>query len=195
MCKVEDVYLELLKKVVELEPTNFYRVYKAVNAPLATVWRRVQRLKQDAFVTEDGHGALMTTDKAKIVLAINGDAKSAIYLEKKTGIERGDLVKIFAKICEHVDIAKFIIHDIKDIVRGIPLALFLQFKDSELESSATKLLLYAYPIVEIPSLGEYLIDHGVLVAAKCRLCDGERAELLPKCNLWQRVIEGLFSKS
>jgi len=191
MCKVEDAYLEVLKKVVELEPTNFYRVYKAVNAPLATVWRRIQRLKQEAFVTEDGYGALMSTDKAKIVLAVNGDVKSAIYLEKKTGVKWDDLVKIFTKICEYIDIAKFIIHDVKDIVRGIPLPLFLQFKDTELESSAAKLLLYAYPVIEVPSVGEYLIDHGVLVAGRCRLC---KAELLPKCDLWQRIIEPFFRK-
>jgi len=191
MCEVEDAHLELLKKLMELEPTNFYRVYKAVNIPLATAWRKIQQLKQNAFVIEDESGALMSTDKAKIILAVNGDVKSATYLEKKTGVKRDNLVKIFIRICKHIDVAKFILHDIKDIIRGIPITLFLQFKGTELESTAAKLLLYAYPVVEIPSVGEYLIDHGVLVAAKCRLCGGERAELIPTCNLWQQIFQNV----
>ncbi|MEZ0247804.1 MAG: hypothetical protein ABWJ97_00905 [Thermoproteus sp.] len=187
MYEVEDGEFEILARTAEIGPARFYAIYKNVKLPLSTAWRRAQKLIREGYLNKTEKELIDVTDKGLLVLACRGHSVGLVRLAKSMELSVEEAASMAEFICRNVKLSGILLTSIWDIVRVIPLPRFAELKGTNTEGAAAKVLLKAYPAIELDGVGTYLIDHGVVVAASCSLC-GQRHELFPNCHLWEKAM-------
>ncbi|MEL9990631.1 MAG: hypothetical protein QXP98_00195 [Thermoproteus sp.] len=192
MCEVEDGALEILARTAEIGPARFYAIYRGTKLPLSTAWRKTQKLIKEGYLHKEKKEELIDiTDKGLLVLASRGHSGGLVRLARSMGLSVKETAILAEFICKNIKVSGILLTSIWDILRLIPPPRFAELKDTEAEAAAAKVLLKAYPVIELDGIGAYLIDHGVIVASACSLCGELKYELFPNCQLWEKALPEL----
>ncbi|MGC9130623.1 MAG: hypothetical protein ACP5H5_03450 [Pyrobaculum sp.] len=197
MCRLEEKDYEILAAALRVRG-KFYSLYKETSIPLATAWRRVQRLLQMGYLTQVD-GVIDVGVKGLVALAARGDVHASVELAKRYNTTR-EAVEYFVKeLCQYVEDISFMpAAELSDFLRFFSIADLYRFKDTPAEELVAKLLLdYCQVCVIETECGKYIFGQGYILASYCKIC-GEKYELFVKCPLYDKFfssVKKVFIKS
>lgn len=181
MCRLEEKDVEILRVAFYKRGAKFYGIYKEVRLPLATAWRRTNKLVMLGFLTER-KSQLYITDKGLIALAYAGDSVALSELARRYG-EPPEAVKyVIDEICNAVALEYIPLEKFSDVVKLLDIGNLYRYKNTVAERLVAKLMLeFCKPCRIETEKGSYVLGNGFIVAAYCKLCNGGTYELLPDC--------------
>ncbi|ACB39351.1 hypothetical protein [Pyrobaculum neutrophilum] len=198
MCRLEEKDLDILRVAFYKRGAKFYGIYKEVKLPLATAWRRTNKLLSLGFLAERDE-KLYVTDKGLIALAYAGDTAALGELARHYG-EPPEAVKyLIDEVCGSVALEYIPLEKFSEVAKLLDIGNLYRYKGTVAERLVAKIMLeFCRPCRVDTEEGSYVLGNGFIVAAHCRLCNGGSYELLPDCTRMAEIfsnVKKVFIKS